>query len=1100
MKRNLQKIYGLTIVLMLSAGWAFAQGVTTGGFSGKVYDETGEILPGANVIAEHVPSGTKYGAVTNMDGRFIIPNVRVGSPYTLTVSFIGYATKSITDLNVGLGQSTTINIEMSSDIEQLGEVVIKGERNPIFDADRTGATTNLDNKQINALPTINRDINDFTRLTPQSNGTSFAGRDNRFNNYTIDGNIYNNNFGLGSSQFAGGSPISLDVIEQVQVNLAPFDVRQSGFTGANVNAITKSGSNQFEGSVYYYLRNDQLIGDKVGETRLNVSDSENQIRGIRLGGPIIKDKLFFFVSYEQEEEFIPGFNREASRPGKQPDGLTVSRVPAERLDFIRSSLIDLYDYDPGQYENYPFASETQRLNARIDWNINRDHKLSVRFNQYSAFNDVRINGNSIRFIDERFRNTSRQGIEAMTFSNSNYTNDREITSWVGELNSKLSDKLFNNLNIGYTSVTDPKRGIPGGQAFPFIEVLEEDESGNDLYYTAVGNELYSVGNLLENNTLNITNNVSYFMVDHTITGGVNLEYMTFDNAFNPAWNGFYRYGSYDDFVGAVIDRDPTIQPLAWAQSFAYDGSTTPPTDQTRFGQLGLYVQDEFQVSNDFKLTYGVRVDLPFYPIDLPRNETLDALNKEYTDINGETFTPDVSTLPKVKPLWSPRVGFNWDVFGNKTTQLRGGTGVFSGRIPFVWLSNQVNGNGVIRGGIGLDRSRLLNPGDEGYENDFDNDPRPFSPNVNEYRPDGTSAQAQLGSELNITDEDFKLPQTWRTNLAVDQKLPFGIVGTLEFIYNRDISTPIAYNPVLRDPDGTLNGPDQRPYWDGSYSNDPDFRNVFQLTNANKQGDYYSATIQLRKSFESGLNTSLAYTRSRARDYGLEGGSQAISLWSATVQEDRNDPEISYTRFDQPNRVVGFISYAMKNTTLSIFYNGGEAGRFSYTYSGNFGDNSARLLYVPNDASELNFQEFTSDGVTYTAADQAAALDQYIDQDPYLSSIRGQVSERNGAKLPWVSSFDFRLAQDIPLADKNKLQLTFDILNVGNLLNSEWGVPDVSFQNNLLNYRGRDASNEPIYRANFVSGTTDFPIESYRFSTSLANTWRGQIGIRYIFGG
>ncbi len=1088
MKTTLLNSFLITSLLVLFSTTAFSQGVTTASIQGSVVDQTGEPLPGANVVATHEPSGTRYGAVSNLEGRFVLPNMRVGGPYTVMITFVGFEDRSYEGIVLGLGQKYTIDAELSDGLE-LEAVEVVASQDAVMNSDRTGASLNLNNETINALPTINRNINDFTRLTPQSNGTSFAGTSNRFNNYTIDGNIYNNNFGLGSGQFAGSNPISLDAIEEVQVNLAPFDVRQAGFTGASVNAITKSGTNEFSGSAYYFYRNDQMIGDKVGDTRLPVSDSKNEIYGFRLGGPIIKNKLFFFVSYEEEVEAVPSFTKVASRPGLEPDGLTVSRVPASDLDFVRENLRSLYDYETGPYEGYQFASEQTRFNARLDWNINDNHKLSVRYNNYTAFTDVPTNRNSIRFISTRYRNTTRTGIEAMNFRNTNYTNDRNVSSWVAELNSRIGANMSNQLNIGYTSITDPKRGIPGGQAFPFIEILEPDEAGNLLYYTSVGNELFTVGNLLENNIFNLTNNFSLYEGNHTYTFGVNFEYMTFQNAFNPNFNGFYRFTTYNDFVETVINRTPGAYPTAFAKSFALDGSTTPPLDETAFGQIGFYIQDEWQVNQNLKLTGGLRVDFPFYPIDIPRNELLDDLNKEFETPSG-TITPDVSTFPDVNPLWSPRFGFNWDANGDRTTQVRGGTGIFSGRIPFVWLSNQVNGSGVVRGGLGYENEEVEEAFGPNYV---------FNPDVTFGNPENPGQT--LSNELNLTDTEFKLPQVWRTNLAVDQVLPFGIIGTLEFIYSRDVSTPIAYNAVLRDPDGTLAGPDQRPYWEGTnYSNDPDFRNVFFLTNAQENANYYSITAQLQKSFDNGWSTMVAYTRSRSQDLDAAGGSQAVSLWPAAVAEDRNNPNLGFARFDIPNRVIGNLSYQSDNTTISLFYEGSDAGRFSYTYAGNFGDASDRLMYIPNDASELNFEEFELGGRTVTAEEQATLFDQYIDQDEYLSDNRGSVAERNGAVRPWLNRFDFRILQDLVFSkdQKNRLQLSIDILNIGNMLNSEWGVPQFANQDNPLSYRGRNESNEPVYRLTTVPGTSEFPTETFRNSTSLSDTWRMQVGVRYIF--
>ncbi|SFO78722.1 Outer membrane receptor proteins, mostly Fe transport [Algoriphagus ornithinivorans] len=1088
MRQNLLRNLLAMFLVVLSTNWAMSQGVTTANIQGLVTDSSGDALPGANVVATHEPSGTRYGAVSNLEGRFVLPNMRVGGPYTVRITFVGFEERAFEGIVLGLGQTYTLNAVLSDGLE-LEAIEVIASKDAIMNADKTGAALNLTNERINALPTVNRNINDFTRLTPQSNGTSFAGTSSRFNNYTIDGNIYNNNFGLGSGQFAGSNPISLDAIEEVQVNLAPFDVRQAGFTGAAVNAITKSGTNEFTGSAYYFLRNDQMLGDKVGDTRLNKGDSKNEIAGFRVGGPIIKNKLFFFVSYEKETEAVPSFTKVAARPGLTPDGLIVSRVPASELDFVREQMRSLYGYETGPYENYPFASEQERFNARLDWNINQNHKLSIRYNDYSAFTDVPTNGNSIRYISTRYRNTSRTGIEAMNFRNANYTNDRSVKSWVAELNSRIGSNMSNQINVGFTSITDPKRGVPGGQAFPFIEVLEPDASGNLLYYFSLGNELFTVGNLLENNIFNFTDNFSIYKGKHTYTFGVNFEYMTFQNAFNPVFNGFYRFNSYNDFVSTVINRTPGTYPEAFAKGYALDGSTTPPVDETRFGQIGFYVQDEYQITPKMKVTGGLRVDFPFYPIDIPNNQLLDNLNKTFETPDGR-ITPDVSLFPKVNPLWSPRVGFNWDAKGNRTTQVRGGTGIFSGRIPFVWLSNQVNGSGVVRGGLG-------------YEGDDVEDE--FGPNY-VFNPDVTFGNPEnpgqsLSNELNLTDRDFKLPQVWRTNLAVDQVLPFGIIGTLEFIYSRDVSTPIAYNPVLRTPDGTLSGPDTRPFWNGTnYSNDPDFRNVFYLTNARKKADYYSFTAQLQKQFDNGFYTMIAYTRSRSRDLDAAGGSQAISLWPATVQVDRNNPDLSFAGFDIPNRLIGSIAYQTDNTTISIFYEGADAGRFSYTYSGNFGDASNRLMYIPNSASELVFQQFTLNGRVVTPAEQAALLDAYIDQDKYLSANRGKIAERNGALRPWVNRFDLRITEDLVLSkdSKNKLQLSIDILNVGNLFNSEWGIQKFAFQDNLLNYRGVNAQGQPQYRLNTVPGTSEFPTETFRTSTSLGDTWRMQVGVRYIF--
>ncbi|MGY6558869.1 MAG: TonB-dependent receptor domain-containing protein [Nitritalea sp.] len=1097
MRQSLLKSLFAMLMLVFVTGVAFSQGVTTANMQGSVADDTGDFLPGANVVAIHNPSGTRYGAVTNLDGRWILPNVRVGGPYTVTISYIGFEDKVYDNIVLGLGQNYVINAVLDDGIT-LEAVEVTAGKGSLFDADRTGSGINLDNERLNQLPTVNRSVNDLTRLTPQSNGNSFAGTSSRFNNFTLDGSIYNNNFGLGTGQFAGGSPISIDAIEEIQVNLAPYDVRQGGFTGAGVNAVTRSGDNTFRGSAYYFLRNDQMRGTRLGDQFLPQNEARNEIMGFRLGGPIIKNKLFFFVNYEQEEELRPSILRRAARPGETPDGLFISRVRIEEANMVRQRLLDNFGYDAGDPDSYPFGSEQTRLNIRLDYNINSNNKLWVRYNRFNSFQDIATNGNSTRNMSV-IGGTSRTGVEAINFRNANYTNDRLVESIAAELNTRIGNNMANQLNIGYTSIADPRRGIPGGQEFPFIEVLEPDESGQLLYFMSMGNELFSVGNLLENSVLNITNNFTYFQGKHTVTVGGNFEFMTFDNAFNPVFNTHYRFIGFDRFKAAVLDQDPTVFPDAFARSFALDGSLTPPTDATRFGQLGFYVQDEFQVNPRLKLTGGLRVDLPFYPTTLPRNELLDNLNREFNLPNGGTLVPDVTTFPTVNPLFSPRFGFNYDVKGDRSLVLRGGTGVFSGRLPFVWLSNQVNGSGVVRGILGFE-------GQEVIDNNII-----FTPDVTAYLPENPSQT--LGTELNLTDRNFRLPQTWRTTLAADMRLPFGIIGSVDFIYSRDVTAPVAQNIIIREPDAVWNGPDQRPIWTpqpGLFgpSGDDFFRQVFFLTNSQVLPDYISGTVSLAKDFSNGLSVFAAYTLSRARDIDATGGSQAQSLWPSVVKQDRNAPELSFANFDQPHRIISTLNYNIDNTTISLVYDGGNAGRWSYTMANgaglnnrlNIGDAQNRLLFVPEQASDLNFQQFTLGGIVYTPEMQAQIFDAFIDQDPVLSRARGTIVDRNAGLRPWVHRFDLSFAQRIDVTNdkKNRLELRIDIMNFNNMLNPNWGVPQIEWQRNPLQYRGTNDAGEPVFRVQANPGTTELINETFRQSTAFGNVWNMQLGVRYLF--
>ena len=981
--------------------------VTTSSLTGTVIDETGETLPGATVQAVHEPSGTTYGTSTRDDGTFRISNMRVGGPYTVRFTFVGFGTYTVEDVFLSLGDTYNLRATLSSEDIELDELLVLARQDRTFDQERTGAGTNVTSDGIQRVPTITRTINDLTKLTPQSSGTSFAGRDNRFNNYTIDGSVYNNNFGLGDDQFAGGNPVSIDVIEEIQINLAPYDVREGGFTGASVNAITRSGNNTYGGTAYFFYRNQDFVGTQIGDNELTIDDSFTRTMGASVSGPIIRDRLFFFMNIEEEEADNPGDNRRALRAGESPDGAQITRVPLEDAQFVRDQIRSIYGYDPGAFENIPFENKALRFNARLDYNISNNHRAMLRFNTFNAFEDDLINGNSIRGFPgtERYRNTNRSGPEALTFANGHYSTDSRVTSLVAELNSTFGNNIANSFRIGNTWATPREQSVSGG-TFPMIEVMEPLDGNPNVYYMAMGNELFRIGNLLENDTFSISNTLTYFTGRNTITAGANFEYMTFANAFNPVWNSWYRYETYDDFVESVINQNQNVRPSHFAIGYTFDeeNPTTLPLDEVNFAQVGLYIQNEFQVIPNLKVTAGLRVDLPFYPIDAPRNPAVDALNLSVPNPRGgDNITPDVSAFPGVNPLWSPRLGFNWDIRGDRTTQVRGGTGIFSGRLPFVWISNQINANGVMRGQRGY------------FAEDWGEDNAPawqgFQADPNFYRPDPAELDAEIPSQINVTADDFKLPQVWRSNIAVDQRLPNDFIGTVELIYAQDFNSPLAVNLAHRPTGQSVNvaGNQYRLFEqrinlpDGSQS---DIDELYYLTNIN-EGSYVSLTLGVEKEWDFGLFTRLDYTLSRARDYGLIGGSQAQSLWPDVVRDDRNNPESGYSRFDTPNRIVAQVAYDTRLITsrhltrVSLVYVGGDQGRYSYTYSGNFGDGASRLMYVPRNFEEAQLvDQLDDDGaVVRTAQQQWNDLDAFIDRDSYLSDMRGEVTERNGAKLP-----------------------------------------------------------------------------------------------------
>jgi len=1103
----MRKVVLLMVMLIgLSVANVFAQGVTSSTIVGTVTDDTGEPLLGATVIATHEPSGTKYGIATNAKGRYTLAGLRVGGPYTVSITFVGFQDYKVENLNLALGETYTVSTSLKEGTElETVEIVADGG---FLSAEKTGAYTNLSNERINSMPTIGRSLNDFTRLVPQSNGTSFGGADNRYNNYTIDGNIYNNNFGLGSAQFAGGNPISLDAIEEVQVNIAPYDVTQSGFTGANVNAVTKSGSNEFEATAYTLFRNQNTQGTTLnGGQDIPFSESKTQIHGVTLGAPIIKNKLFFFGSFEYEDNAIPGDTRRAARPdeGLFPDlEQRIARMTAEQAQFVSDQLREIYGYETGPFENYPFSDEATRLNLRLDFNLNQNNKFMLRYNDFRQTRDVGINGNSIRGLpaSQRFRNTSRFGPEALTFRNGNYGSENIVQSIVAEWTSTLGSNMMNRLNVGYTSAVT-QRFIPGDQNFPMSEILEFDGS-TPLYFASLGTELFTRGNLLDNKTLNITNNFNYFLGNHTFTAGVNFEYMTFDNAFNPTWDSWYRWNSYDDFVGAVIDRDPNILPAGFAIGFTYDAANPNvlPTDRTAFGQVGLYIQDEYQANPYLKLTFGLRMEMPFYPIDAPRNQRVEDLgiSVENPREPGEFISPRVDRFPSVNPVFSPRFGFNWDALEDGSLTIRGGSGIFTGRPIFVHLSNQVNGNGVTRGFIGLLPDQWGQDGNPEWDG--------FQPDIDYYRPNPAEQEPTISRSLSVTDENFKLPQTWRSNLAAEYAWS-GFKFTVEGIYSKDYNTPFSAN-LSSVPTGSSINIAGNAY--PTYTQERlggAINELYYLTNINDR-TYSALTLSAEKDWGKGIYTSLAYTRSQTRDFGLIGGSQAASLWPGDVQEGRNNPEEGFSRFDQPNRVVGVLSFNTKglnesnNTSFNIYYSGGEQGRFSYTYSGNLnGEGSGTsLMYIPESFADAQLIDRVSGGaIVQTAEQQWDILNDYIENDPYLSENRGTVSERNGAVLPWLHRMDVSLVQDIHLTknpNQHRLQLRVDVLNALNMINDSWGVRRVTVQRRLMNFEGVDANGNAQFTINPIQGESDFPTDVTVSDFDLDQTWRAQFGLKYIF--
>ncbi|MDR1405734.1 MAG: TonB-dependent receptor [Prevotellaceae bacterium] len=1053
---------------------SYAQ-VTTGSISGTVKDNHGEPLVGATVKVTHVPSGTNYYAMTQANGNYFIQGVRVGDDFKVEFSFIGFAPKIIDGITILLGTSTQLDATLVEDSVTLSEVVITGSS-----ISKTGTATNVTNQQIQALPSINRSINDFTKLTPQSNGgSSFAGRDGRYNYITVDGAAFNNSFGLSGQtrNLPGGDaqPISLDAIDQISVNIAPFDIRQSNFTGASVNAVTKSGDNTFKGSVYTFLRPESFAGKTVDGTKYEWDETSKQSYGLSLGGPIIKNKLFFFINGEYEKSNKPSTPWKTSTDGNADEPNYISRAQNSRLSALKQHLLSTYGYDPGDWDWKPFTSENYKILARVDWNINDNNKVTVRYNQVMSSNDVVTNNTS----GPSRLTQGRIGEYGMAFTNAGYGFENTVRSITGEWNSTFDSRFANKFLVTYTSIRD-KRTSPG-DVFPFVDIME---GGN--IYTSFGYELYTFNNDVKNNTFSIIDNFTVYLGDHTVTAGVSYEQMYFGNAYMGFGTGYYQYASMNDFIN---NAKPTI----FAQTVGLNGNTSPYSELS-FGTGAFYAQDEWQLLSNLKLTAGIRLEMPFYLNDLDPNPAIAAL----TFADG--YKMDVGTWAKQQLLVSPRVSFNWDVLKDGKYKVRGGTGIFTGRLPFVWFTNQPTQAGTLQFQRSLSGAAV--PNDLRFTTDI------YAHSINYaslFSP--TSAPS---SPVEVS-KDFKMPQIWRTNLAVDVKLPGEMTFTLEGLYSKDINAILQKNVNEAAPNATFAGSDNRPYYNGiSNRIDPSISNAMVLGNTS-EGYQYSITAQLAKDFSHGFTGAVAYTFSEAKDVTNNPGDQASSAWQSNVSVNSlNYPGLGYSYFSVPHRLIASLSYrfgylhSSSSTTISLFYEGAPQGRLNYVYFNDLngdGNGASDLMYIPKDRNDIVFV----DKGAMTAQEQSDAFFKFLEQDEYLNSHRGEYAQRFGAVMPWTHRFDLKLIQDFVMDNvrKTKIQLTLDILNLGNLINSSWGVRRAqitgSYDNMpLLQYANSvDASGRPQFTLP-TNSVDSYYTESYKNILDYTSTWSMQLGLRFIF--
>lgn len=1095
----------LTCLLLLPA-LLFAQGVTTAALNGTVVDNKGQALPGANIVAVHTPSGSVFGAASRTDGRFNIPGMRVGGPYTVTASFIGYKAQKRENVYLTLGQDLKISFVLPEEAVEIGSVQVVAERDAILSASRTGAATSVSQEAIAALPTINRRIEDIARLTPQYNpsgfGFSFAGQDNRLNNVTVDGSYFNNSFGLAGQpgDRTGVAPISLDAVEQLQINIAPYDVRQGNFVGAGINTVTKSGTNEFSGSVYTQFRDESLVGTEAKDLPFNPGTFKYNQIGVRLGGPIVKNKLFFFADFESDKITQPGTTFLANTGGQNVAG-SVTRVLASDLNTLSSFLKTNFGYETGGYQGYDFKTPAKRFIAKLDYNLNDRNKLSLRYNHLDSDTDVLLsNSSSLGFGTRRTVSTG------LNFENSNYIILENIRSLVGEWNSTFGTNKANNLIVGYSHSDESRESK--GTFFPFVDIL----NGSSVY-TSFGFEPFTPNNELRYSSFQVQNNFTIYGPKHSWTFGLSAERYESENVFFPGSQSAYVYNSLADFYTDANDYlanpNRTTSPVT-LRRFQVRWSNIPgqekPVQPLEVFYAGIYGQDEWQVSKDLRVTAGLRIDAPFFGDTGYTNANADALT--FRDENGNSVKYKSGELPDPKPLFSPRVGFNWDVKGDRSTQVRGGTGIFTGRPAYVWISNQIGNTGVLTG----------------FESRDNVTNRPFHPDPDHYKPTNVTGAPASSYELALTDPNFKFPQLWRSNIGIDHQLPwFGLIGTAEFLYNRDVNGIYYINANLPAAQARFTGADSRQRYTSNRINNTtgnQVQNAIVLKNQN-EGYSWNFTAALEKPFSKGFYAKVAYSNGEAKNT-VDPGSIAFGSWNGNPHPgDPNNPGVGFASTSAGARVLAALSYRKEYfsfgaTTLSLFWDGSSLGRASYVFSGDLngdGGTANDLIYIPRDVSEMNFQEFTQSGVTYTAAQQAAAWDAYIKQDKYLSENRGKYAKRGGVRLPMVYRVDLSISQDLFTnisGTRNGLQFRVDFLNFGNLLNKNWGVGQrlvgmnstapffttplsvpTAAQGGAVDTQGRAQ-----YRLRVVDGK--LLSKSLEQTTFLTDVFRIQFGLRYNF--
>ncbi len=1094
------KVMLLSLAAMFLAVSAFAQ-VTTASLGGRVTDSNGEAVPGATVVAVHTPSGSQYYGLTNAEGRYSINGMRTGGPYTVEVSCLGYRKVNYTDVTLQLAEVFALDAKLSDDSQLISEAVVISTASSKFPTEKTGAATNISNREIMSMPTVSRSITDITRISPYGgNGMSFAGTDGRTANFTVDGANFNNNFGLSDKLPGGGNPISIDALEEIQVVISPYDVRQANFKGGGVNAITKSGTNTFKGTAYVYHRNENMRGSHIyGQEISGARDTDrNTTYGMTLGGPIVKNKLFFFVNFEYSKTPSVAVRWRGSENGIGNEAANLSYCTVADLERVKTFVKEKYNYDTGSYTDFPADENNVKALARIDWNISDKHHLALRYNYTNNLSWLGPNASS---MDGGTRSPyARTSLYSMSFANSMYSMNNRVHVASVDLNSRISDKVSNQF-LATFSLLDDVRGTNSAD-FPFIDI--QDGTGNNVQYMSLGYELFTFNNAVHNTVANVKDDVTWYAGNHKVTAGASYEYQMADNQYMRNGTGYYRYGSVNDFINGA---NPEIVALTYG--YIKEGSTTPeyaPAARVRSHKAGLYIQDEWAATERFKLTAGVRFDGLFYDNnDLMTNAAIKALDY-YPKTYGYTKQNiDTGKWPTAGITISPRIGFSWDVLGNKSLKVRGGTGLFSGRIPLVFFTNMPTNGGLVQYRAALNAKSKIN-GNAVDMSQFAGGVLTREALYNKLISMGlpasvTPESGSVPSSIAAVDPKFRMPQEWKTSLAVDYSFPTAFPFTIsaEGIYNKTVNDVTMSDWSMKPVESftRFNGADNRPIYPGSFRNGT---KAFVLSNTSL-GYGWSANFSVKMQPIPELDIYAAYTHvARYEITGLPGSdAESAFTYVPTVNGPNNIP-LHSSQYVTPDRVIASVTHNdHSGNHFSFIYEAWRGGyNYSYMLANDMNGDGYQYdaLYIPTDDQVANREfRFVSDG----DRDRFMA---YVNNDPYLSAHKGQYAEAYAVFSPWVHRFDFAYKHDFKVKVGNSthiLQLSCDLKNIANLFNNSWGVSKaMNSQLNsgrILKYEGADAEGYATFSTpSAVSGTVNTWAPVY----AIGQCWYASVGLKYMF--